>query len=109
MITAHTIIPEDSKQFSFDCGFTHISSSAHYPESDGEAEKAVQTSKNGLKKNEGPYKALMINWTTQWRNSCLVEQMLLSRQIDTDLPTSLSTVELRLVNTAMLKQKERNY
>ena len=42
------------KQFSKEFGFTHITSSPKYPQSNGEAERAVKTAKCILKKSQDP-------------------------------------------------------
>ncbi|KAG1937342.1 interleukin-1 receptor accessory protein-like 1-A [Pimephales promelas] len=42
-----------------DWGFSHVTSSPHFPQSNGEAEHAVRTIKSLLKKSSDPYLALM--------------------------------------------------
>ena len=51
------------KEFAKDNAFKHCTVSPHYPQSNGMAEKAVQTTKNLIKKaiadNKDPYLALL--------------------------------------------------
>ncbi|KAI3374568.1 hypothetical protein L3Q82_021135, partial [Scortum barcoo] len=49
----------DMKEFAADYGFEHLTSSPKYPQSNGEAERAIQTAKNLLKKARDPYRALL--------------------------------------------------
>ena len=49
---------ETFRQFADKYGFIHVTRSSRYPQSNGEADRAVQTVKNILRKNEDPYLAL---------------------------------------------------
>ncbi|XP_060081822.1 uncharacterized protein K02A2.6-like [Ylistrum balloti] len=78
------------KQFSQQYQFEHATSSPHYPQSNGQAERTVQTVKRLLKKSNDPYLALL-----EYRNSNIDEvglspaQMFLGRRLKTTIPTSL--------------------
>ncbi|XP_060079959.1 uncharacterized protein K02A2.6-like [Ylistrum balloti] len=78
------------KQFSQQYQFEHTTSSPHYPQSNGQAERTVQTVKRLLKKSNDPYLALL-----EYRNSNIDElglspaQMFLGRRLKTTIPTSL--------------------
>ena len=52
------------KQFATNYGFTHTTSSPRYPQSNGEAERAVKTVKSLLKKSDDSYNVLMIYHST---------------------------------------------
>ena len=77
------------KEFSRSYGFLHTTSSPLYPQSNGEAERAVQTIENLLKKVQDPYKALL-----NYRNTPLdgiglsPAQILIGRRLKTSLPTN---------------------
>lgn len=63
----NTLITDNGPQFAAaefadfakDYNFHHVTSSLHYSQSNGEAERAVRTVKSLLQKNEDPHKALM--------------------------------------------------
>ena len=48
------------RKFAQDWIFSHITSSPHFPQSNGEAERAIRTIKNLLKKSSDPYFALVL-------------------------------------------------
>ena len=58
---------DNGPQFASECfrkcarewGFSHVTSSPHFPQSNGEAERAVRTIKDILKKSSDTYRGLM--------------------------------------------------
>ena len=83
------------KEFAREWGFRHTTSSSEYPQSNGAAERAVQTAKRILKKAEtdgkDPFEGLL-----KYRNTCVSvfediglspAQLLMSRRTRTTLPT----------------------
>ena len=78
------------RAFSNNYGFVHTTTSPHYPQSNGETERAVQTIECLLKKAQGkPYKALL-----NYRNTPLEgvglspAQLLMGCRLKTSLPTN---------------------
>ena len=105
------------KQFAKDYCFQHCTASPHYPQSNGMAEKVVQTVKNLLKKavldKRDPYLALL-----EYRNTPVSDvigspaQRLMGRRTKTLLPTSNKllqpkTISPRTVKKELCHRKER--
>ena len=77
---------EAFKQFARDYNFDHITSSPHYPQSNGEAERMVQTIKNLLKKAKDPYAAIMAYRATPLSNGFSPAEILMGRRLRTTVP-----------------------
>ena len=77
---------ETFAKFADEYGFTHITSSPKYSQSNGEAEKAVQTVKNLIRKSDDPYIALMTYRATPLKNGYSPAELLMGRKIRTKLP-----------------------
>ncbi|XP_021341716.1 uncharacterized protein K02A2.6-like [Mizuhopecten yessoensis] len=73
------------KQFVRDFGFEHVTSSPKFPQSNGEAERAVQTVKKLLRKNADPYVALMSYRATPLQNGYSPVELCMGRRIKTNL------------------------
>jgi len=80
-------ISSEMSQFSSTYGFYHITSSPHYHQSNGQAERAIRTVKALLNKSADPYLALLSYRATPlpW---CRLSpaQLLMGRNIRTDVP-----------------------
>ena len=99
------------QQFATIYGFTHVTSSPRYPRANGEAERAVGTVKEILKKNEDPYLGLLSYRSTPLQNGLAPCELLMSRQLKTQLPALPKTLQpkLRINDLVKLKQKEEVY
>ena len=81
-------VSKEMKQFADTYGFTLLTSSPHYPQSNGLAERTIQTIKALLQDSPDPYLALLSFRTTPipWC-SFSPAQLLMGRQLRTDIPT----------------------
>ena len=103
-------------EFAKNYGFTHVTSSPNYPQSNGEAERAVQLVKNMLKKciesNGDPYLSLLSYRSTPLKNGYSPAELLMGRKLKTRLPILPSKLEPKLPDFSKLyksEQKLRNY
>ena len=94
-------------KFAEDQGFTHITSSPRYPQSNGKAERAVQTLKNLLKKSADPYNALLSYRATPLECGYSPSQLLMGRQLRSKIPVVPSTLEPRWVESKQLQDNKR--
>ena len=76
------------QRFAQEFQFHHVTSSPYFPQSNGEAERAVGTIKNLLKKNDDPYLALLAYRATPLENGYSPSELLMSRRLRTTLLAS---------------------
>ena len=75
-------------KFAEDWGFTYITSSPKYPQSNGEAERMVQTTKNLLTKSDDPYEALLAYRATPLENGFSPAELCMGRRLRHTLSTT---------------------
>ena len=92
--------------FAAEYGFIHTTSSPKYPQSNGEAERAVQTIKQLLRKSEDPHMALMIYRSTPLHNGYSPSELLMNRKIRTTLPILDSQLKPSVPDYAEVREKE---
>ena len=89
------------KQFIFDWDIEHVTSSPNYPQSNGLAERSIQTIKKLFKKckesNNDPYISLMQYHNTPKGNLYSPSQLLMSRSIRTKLPVKTNNLKPKLI------------
>ena len=96
-------------QVSKDYVFTHITSSPQYPQSNGAVERAVQTVKNIIKKNEDVAMGLLCYRTTPLHNGFSPAELLMGRRLRTNLPMLPSKLSPAVPNPDIVRQKENLY
>ena len=74
------------EEFSTEYGFTHLTSSPTFSQSNGEAERAVKTVKLLLKKEKDPHLALLSYRTTPLQNGYSPAELLMGRRLRTTVP-----------------------
>lgn len=100
---------QEFKEFAKDWGFTHVTSSPLYPQANGEAERAVQTAKNILRKNANPYLGLLAYRSAPIHNGKTPSQILMSRMLKTTLPSVRENLEPSVVNKEQFRDSEEKY
>ncbi len=80
-------VSQEFRQFADKYGFHQVTTSPHYPQANGQAERTVQTVKQLLRRSEDPYMALMTYRATPlpWCKLSPTE-LLMGRKIRTTLP-----------------------
>ena len=83
-------------KFAAEYNFVHVTSSPHYPRSNGHAERSVQTIKNILRKANDPLLAMLIYRSTPlpWCKLSPAE-LLMGRKLRTNLPILPDQLKLK--------------
>ncbi|UYV71909.1 K02A2.6-like [Cordylochernes scorpioides] len=87
-------------------GFTHVTSSPRFPQSNGMAEAGVKIAKLILKKNQDPSLGLLEYRSTPLENGCSPAELLMGRKLRTTLPIAPENLNPKLVDSQTLKRKE---
>ena len=98
-------------QFANTWGFMHVTSSPKHPMSNGEAERAVQTAKNILKKNpKGDInRALLAYRSAPLQNGLSPSEILMNRRLRTTLPIMSRNLQPTQTNLQQLANRESKY
>ena len=91
--------------FSNRFGFVHLTSSPHYPQGNGEAERAVQTIKNLIKKASDPYIALLNYRSIPLQHDKSPAELFMNRKLQTRIPTISAKYTFRQHNAKKYKSK----
>ena len=95
-------------KFAKDYQFHHITSSPYFAQSNGEAERAVGTVKNLLKKSDDPYLALLAYRVTPLQNGYSPSELLMCRMLRTTVPSTRSQRAPKIPEAALLRMKDEH-
>ena len=94
-------------QFASEWGFVHTTSSPRYPQSNGEAERAVRTVKSLMQKSKDPYLALMAYRATPLNNGHSPSELLMGRKLRTTVPVLPSCLDPGWTDVTQLREREQ--
>ena len=94
------------KQFAKEYRFQHISSSPYYPQSNGEAERALGTIKSLLNKEKDPYLAILSYRSTPLQNGYTPAELLMNRKLRTMVPMTRKQRKPKVPDQQSLKARE---
>ena len=86
--------------------FAQLTSSPRYPQSNGEAERMVQTVKGLLQKAEDPYAALLAYRASPLSNGFSPAEILMGRKLRTKVPTNAANLVPREVPLSQLRNTD---
>ena len=93
-------------RFAHEWGFTQTTSSPKYPQSNGEAERMVQTMKNLLTKAKDPYEAMLAYRASPLENGYSPPELSMGRRLRTTLPAIPSKLAPKCPELDKLREKE---
>ena len=101
---------EEINKFSLTYGFQHVTSSPHYHQSNGQAERAVRTVKSLLSNSSDPYLALL-NYRASPLPWCGLSpaELLMGRVIRTDVPQHTRAFQPDWPYLKEFRERERKY
>ena len=103
-------VSQEMTDFATSYGFTQVTSSPHYPRSNGLAEKAVKTVKAMLKKSKDPHLALLSYRSTEFSWCSLSPaQLLMGRRIRSTLPQILENLIPDWPYLKKFEEQDRQY
>ena len=94
-------------KFAEEYEFRHVTTSPYHPQGNGEAERAVRTIKNLLKKGDDPYKALLTYRTTPLQQGYSPSQLLMGRVLRTTVPTTRAQRKPRIPDLSLVKTEDQ--
>ena len=95
------------ESFATEYGFTHVTSSSRYLQANGEAERAVATVKGLWKRGGDKAKALQTYRATPLESDYSPAQLLMGRQIRSDVPQHPTTLRPRWPNIKGFRRSEK--
>ena len=111
-----TVVSDNQPQFASEIfqkfaqsyAFDHVSSSpySYYPMGNREAERAVKTVKSLLSKEEYPYLALLSYRATPLQVGCSTAELLMSRTLWANIPTTREFRRPRTSDTTVFAEKD---
>ena len=94
------------RQFATDYQFQHVTSSPYHPQSNGEAERAVGTIKQLLKKEKDPYLAILSYRSTPLQNGYSPSELLMNRKLRTVIPITRKQRTPKVPEVTTLRERE---
>jgi len=100
-------LSEEFAEFMREYHCRHITSSPLYPQSNGEAERAVKTVKGLLKKEGDPYLALLSYRATPLQIGYSPSELLMGRKLRTTVPTIQEQLIPRVPDSTLVRKRDK--